>query len=98
METINWKDRGSSVDIVKSVNAERHFTVVVEGALAKAFGAHFGTRAIGLTPVEVSAILGLTVIVAIGSLTLYALSKGYRVTGKARTPDGTEYEICFEPT
>jgi hypothetical protein len=97
MKVIYWKDPGASVEIVKCVNAGDHFIVIVEGLIAKAFVSAVGVGIVALTAVEASVLIGMLAIAAVAALAFYALAKGYKVRGKARTPDGTEYEIVFEP-
>ena len=101
MKNIDWNEFGSSVSIVKSINKGEKFSVEFTGIIAAALIEVFGVQAVGITKVQVQLILGLAVIVAIGGLVLYAIGKGYEVTGEAETEDPKgnkqKYKIKFKP-
>ena len=97
MKTICWDDSGASLEIVRSINGRIPFVVVVSGPLAKALVATLGAGPVGISPETVRILIAVLSILAVAGLVLFALAKGYKVSGKTRAPDGTEYEISFEP-
>lgn len=97
MRAINWEDNGSSLEIIKATNANEEFTVLVKGPLAQALVSVLGVAHAAISPATASLLTAVTAILALAGLTLFSLSRGYKVSGKARTPDGHEYEIFFEP-
>lgn len=96
-KNIEWKQQGSSIEVVQAVNDGVPFVIVVEGQAARILTKTNGFGTIGLTPPQVKVIVAITAIVGVAGLLLYALSQGYKIKGKARTPDGTVYELEFEP-
>ncbi len=97
MKTIYWKESGASVEVVKAVNEGIPFVVIVEGVLARAFVATFGISRVGITPEQGRVIIAVVAILAVSGLVFFALANGYKISGKGRGPDGSEYEITFEP-
>lgn len=97
MRIIKWEDNGSSLEIVRAINSQEVFTVLVSGTLAQAFISVLGVAPVGISPETGKLLIAVSIILALAGLTLFALSRGYKVTGKAKTPDGKEYEVIFEP-
>lgn len=79
------------------MHAGKEFTVVTEGKVARALSRTFGADKVGFTPAMVREIVTIVAILSIAAVLLYALSKGYKVTGKVTDTNGNEYEIEFEP-
>jgi len=98
MRLINWEDNGSSLEIVRAINSKEVFTVLVTGPLAQAFISTLGVAHAAISPATGKLLITVTIILALAGLTLFALARGYKVSGKAKTPDGQEYEVIFEPT
>lgn len=97
MKKIHWEENGSSLEIMRAINSKEEFTILTSGPIAEALISVFGAPRMGITAETGALLIGLTIVLAIAGLTLFALAKGYKVTGKAKTPDGQEYEINFEP-
>jgi hypothetical protein len=97
MRNINWEDNGSSLEIVQAINSKEVFTVLVTGQLAQAFISILGVARVGISPETARLLIVVTIILALAGLTLFALARGYKVSGKATTPNGQEYELIFEP-
>lgn len=96
MKEIRWADKGSSTEIFNSLNSNESFTIVLEGSLANVLGELFGGQQNVLTPEKVKLILGVAALLAISGLLLFAMSKGYKISGKASTENGNSYEIILE--
>lgn len=92
---IRWSGTGSSLDFVRTANEGRPFNLLLDGPIAKAFTKTFGVEAAALTPETVGLVIALAIIAAVSALVLYALSRGYTVSGRARTAAGEEYELQF---
>jgi hypothetical protein len=97
VKTIYWNELGASVEVVGTINAGVPFVLIVEGATASALSATFGRARLVITPEQVKLIIAGLIILAVVGLVLFAFARGYKISGKARRPDGTEYEIRFEP-
>ena len=97
MKAINWEEIGSTLEIVKAANANEEFTVLVKGPTAKALVSVLGVAHAAISPATAGLLIAVSTILALAGLTLFALSRGYKVSGKAKTPDGQEYEVFFEP-
>ena len=85
---IRWSGPGSSLDFIRTANEGEPFNLLLDGPMAKAFTKTFGTGAAALTPEVVGLVIALAIIAAVSALTLYALSRGYTVSGRARTVAG----------
>ena len=92
---IRWRETGSSIDFVRAANEGRPFNLMLDGPMARAFTKTFGSGVAALTPEAVGLVIALAIIAAVSALTLYALSRGYTVSGRARTASGEEYELQF---
>lgn len=97
MRIINWEDNGSSLEIVRAINSKEAFAVLVKGPLAQAVVSVLGAAHVGISQEHVKLLIAVTIILALASLALFALARGYKVSGKCRTQDGQEYEVIFEP-
>lgn len=82
MRAIYWKTDGASVEIVKAVNAGEAFAVVVEGVLAKSLVGTLGSGDALITPGVAKLLIVTVVCIAILGIMLYALAKGYKISGK----------------
>ena len=98
MKRIEWKQKGASIEMVKTVNKNLPFVVVVEGQAAKILTKTYGVGSFGVTSQQIKPIIAIAAIAAVAGLVLFALSRGYTVEGSATTPDGTKYKIEFRPS
>lgn len=97
MKRIDWNKTGASKRVLDAIHDKNPFVVVLEGPLAMGLTKAFGPTTVGITSTHVKLIIAMTALIGIAGLVLYALSKGYQVSGKATTPEGTTYEINFDP-
>ena len=97
VRTISWDDHGASLEMVHCINDAVPFVLLVGGPLAKVLLTALGPGPVGIRPEEVRLLIAILSILGVAGLVLFALGKGCKVSGKVHLPEGTQYELSFEP-